>query len=114
VEVHDGLNLGTKTASVPINKLGPQAVMPVHQTKAADRIFAWAEGLLGANLGTGTPSQLGHACMQSLPGYGRFYASTGICLFVLDGLILYSTPASGLTLAGSTVTLLEQAAAAGK
>ena len=114
VEVHDGLNLSSRTAAVPINKLGAQASMPVHQTKAADRIFTWAESLLGPNLGVGTPSGFGHACMQSLPGYGRFYASTGICLFVLDGLILYSTPTGGLALAGSTVTLLEQAAAAGK
>ena len=114
VEVSDGMNVSRRTSSVPINKLGAQAPMPAHQLKAADRIFAWAESLLGPTLGGGTPSGFSHECMQSLPGYGRYYASTGICLFVLDGLILYRTPASGLTLAGSTVTLLEQAAASGK
>lgn len=114
VEVSDGRNQVQRTAQVPVTKLAPQDTMPPHQIKAADRIFSWAEALLGPALGAGTPSGYNHACFQSIPGaYGRSYGATGICLFTMDGLILYTTPASGLVLAGTTVQLLEQAAASG-
>lgn len=114
VEVSDGHSQIQRTAQVPVVKLAPQASMPAQQIKAADRIFTWAEALLGPALGAGTASGFNHACLQSIPGaYGRSYGATGICLFTMDGLILYTTPASGLVLAGTTVQLLEQAAASG-
>jgi hypothetical protein len=113
VEVSDGRSQIQRAAQVPVTKLAPQEPMPPHHVKAADRIFTWAEALLGPALGTGTPSASTHACFQFIPGaYGRSY-TTGICLFTMDGLILYTTPASGLVLAGTTVQLLDQAAAAG-
>lgn len=114
VEVSDGLNTVQRTALVPIVKLALNAPLPAAQIKSADRVFAWAEHLLGSTLGTGTASGQNHACLQAFPGaYGRSYASSGICLFTVDGLVLFTVPGGNLSLAGTLSALLNQAAAAG-
>lgn len=114
VEVSDGRSSIQRTAMVPVRKLNLQAPVPTAQMRSADRVFAWAEQLLGGTLGAGTPSGQGHACLQGIPGaYGRSYAASGICLFTLDGLVLYTLHGGDVVLAGSLSSLLTQAAAAG-
>lgn len=114
VEVSDGRSSLQRTAHVPVIKPDAMAPLPAHQIKAAERIFNWAESTLGTAIGPGTPSSYNHGCLQSVPSaYGRSYASSGICLFTVDGLVLYTINGNGLTLAGSTTQLLEMAAAAG-
>lgn len=113
VEVSDGRSTLVRQAEVPIRKLSLADAMPTHQVKAADRIFNWAESLLASTLGPGTASDGNHACLQAIPGaYGRFYASSGICLLTVDGQVLF-TSQGALNLVGSTAQLLSQAAAAG-
>ena len=114
VEVSDGLNTVQRSASLPVIKLPVQAPLPAHQIKAADRIFNWAENLLATTVGPGGPSSSSLACLQAIPGaYGRIYASSGICLFTVDGQVLFTIHGDGLALAGSISQLLEQATAAG-
>jgi len=114
VEVSDALNTVQRTALVPILKLATNAPLPPAQVKAADRVFAWAEQLLGNTLGTGTASSSNHACLQNFAGaYGRSYASSGICLFTVDGLVLFTVAGGNLSLGGTLSQLLNQAAAAG-
>lgn len=110
VEVSDGRSMTVRQASVPIRKLNLGSALPGYETKAADRIFDWAESLLATTLGPGTPSGNTHSCLQAVPGaYGRFYGSSGICLFAVDGLILYTMQGAGLSLLGASVQLLVQA-----
>ena len=114
VEVSDGHNTVQRNASIPIIKPSAQSPLPAHQIKAADRIFNWAENLLRSTVGAGSASSSSHACLQAIPGaYGRTYAASGICLFTIDGLILFTIHGAGLSLAGTTSQLLVQAAAAG-
>jgi len=115
VEVSDGYSTLRKTASVPIVKLDPTVPMPGGQMKSADRIFNWAEAMMGPALGAaGTSSVLNPACASAIPGaYGRTYPSTSTCLFSVDGLIVYTRGGAGLTVAGSNSQLIQAAAAAG-
>lgn len=114
VEVSDGHSTVQRSASIPIIKPTAQSPLPAHQIKAADRIFNWAENLLRSTVGAGSASSSSHACLQAIPGaYGRTYAASGICLFTIDGLILFTIHGDGLSLAGTTSQLLVQAAAAG-
>lgn len=114
VEVSDGHSSIQRTAMVPVRKLDLQAPVSAAQMRAADRVFAWAEQLLGGTLGAGTASGQNHACLQGIAGaYGRYYTSSGFCLFTVDGQVLYTNAAGTLSLAGSLSSLLTQAAAAG-
>ena len=115
VEVSDGYSILRKTASVPIVKLDSTTPMPDGQKKSADRIFNWAEAVMGSALGAaGTSSELNPACASAIPGaYGRTYPSTATCLFSVDGLIVYSRGGASLTVAGSNSQLIQAAVAAG-
>lgn len=114
VEVSDGRSTTVREAEMPILKLPLNAPLPPPQITAADRIFNWAESLLRGTVGAGMPSASTHACLQPIAGaYGRFYPSSNICLFTVDGLIVFTVNGAGLTIAGTTSELLEQAAAAG-
>jgi hypothetical protein len=114
VEVSDGRSAHTRVADVPIVKLATGSGLPAHQIKAAERIFQWAESLLGQVLGTSLPSVANPTCVHTVPGsYGRSYPSTQSCLLVLDGLVAYSLNGQQLTVAGTTDELLTQASTAG-
>lgn len=114
VEVSDAWSRVQRTALVPVLKLAANAPLPPAQIKSADRVFAWAQHLFGNTLGTGSASSQNHACLQNFPGaYGRNYATSGICLFTVDGLVLLTMPGGNLALAGMLSQLLNQAAAAG-
>lgn len=114
VEVSDGRQTSVRKAELPIQKLPPQAAVPAHQIKAADRIFNWVEAALRPTLGVGTPSSASHTCLQSRPGaWGRFYPQAQICLYSVDGLMLFSTHGQAPALAGPISQWLEIAAAAG-
>jgi hypothetical protein len=114
VEVSDGRTTTTRVADVPIIKLPAGSGVSAPQIQAAERIFQWAQSLIGPLLGAGSASSMNPACPQAIPGsYGRFYASTQSCLLVLDGLVAYSLNGQPLSVAGNTDGLLTQAAAAG-
>jgi hypothetical protein len=114
VDVSDGNGSMTRKAHVNFVKVPTGSGVPAHQVQAADRIFRWAESLMGGLLGPSAASSMNPACPTHIPGsYGRYYPSTQSCLLVLDGLIAYSLNGKPLSVAGYTDGLLTQAAAAG-
>lgn len=109
VEISDGVNAISRSADIPMVKLPGGSPLAAAQIKAADRVFNWAERILASTLGAGSSSGTAHACLQSIPGaYGRYYPTSGICLFSIDGLVVFTVANGPLQLAGTLNQLLSQ------
>lgn len=113
VDVSDGKSSLVRQAEVSFIKLPTGSGVPAHQTKAANRIFQWAESLIGGQLGQSVTSTMSPACPGGVPGsYGRYYPTSQSCLLVLDGLVAYSLNGKPLAIAGTVDQLLMHAAEA--
>ena len=113
VDVSDGKSSLVRQAEVSFIKLPTGSGVPAHQTKAANRIFQWAESLIGGQLGPSVTSTMSPACPGGVPGsYGRYYPTSQSCLLVVDGLVAYSLNGKPLAIAGTVDQLLMHAAEA--
>ena len=113
VEVSDGKSSLVRQAEVGFIKLPTGSGVPAHQAKAADRIFQWAESLIGGQLGQTVASSMSPACPGGIAGsYGRYYPGSQSCLLVVDGLVTYSLNGKPLAIAGTVDQLLMHAAEA--
>lgn len=114
VEVSDGRSISVRKADVPVLKLAANTPPLPHQTRAADRVFNWAERELHELLGTGTASSSGHACLQGVPGaWGRFYPQANLCLYTADSQMFLLVIGQPPSLVGSLSEWLELVAALG-